>query len=110
MDVGQRIREAQAGWGAERVARADRATVYAVATADRLGRDDLAAVRLAAATEDESDPAVRLARWFDAATYPPPARMTVREALAGLGSLGIDERVVEAFREVQPLIQPVGLE
>ena len=110
MDVGQRIRAARTGWDAARIAHGDRAAVYAVATAEGLGRDDLAAVRLAAAMEDERDPVVRLARWFDAATFPLPARMTVAQALAGLDGQGIDAAVVAAFREIQPLIQPVGSE
>lgn len=103
------IRAAQAGWPPERVARGHRAAVYAVATAERLGRDDLVAVRLAAETEDERDPVVSLARLFDAATYPPPARLSVARALAGLDGL-FEPDVVAAFRDVQPLIQPVGLE
>ena len=109
MDVGQTIRLFQKEWSPERVARADRATVYAVATAARLGRDDLAKVRLEASTEDETDPLVRLARWFDAATYPLPAPMRPAEALEHLEGLFAAE-LVSAFREVQPLIQPVGLE
>lgn len=109
MDVGPSIRKAQAGWPPERVAAADRAAVYAVATADCLGREDLLAVRLAAALEDDSDEVVRLARWFDAATFPLPARMTVSQALAALDE-GFSPKIVEAFRQVQPLIQPVGLE
>lgn len=103
------IRAARAGWDAERVGRSDRAAVYAVATAARLGRDDLAAVRLAASLEDDADPVVRLARWFDAATYPLPAPMPVSEALAALDGR-FEPELVAAFREVQPTIQPVGLE
>lgn len=110
MDVGQTIRRAQLGWDAERIARGHRAQVYAVATAAQMGRDDLAAVRLAAALEDESDPVVRLARWFDAATYPIPALHSVVEALARLDALDLPQEVVAAFREIQPLIQPAGLE
>ena len=110
MDVGRTIREAQADWTVDRVARGHRAQVYAVATAARMGRDDLAAVRLAAALEDETDPVVRLARWFDAATYPLPARLTPAGALALLDGLGLPPEIVAAFREVQPLIQPVGME
>lgn len=114
MDLGrttaQRIRAAQNGWEAERVARGQRAAVYAVATADRLGRDDLLEVRAAAELEDESDPVVALARWFDAATFPPGvAPLTVETALTRLDELGFDETIVAAFRTVQPIIQPVGL-
>ena len=105
-----RIREARGGWDPERIARGDRAAVYAVATADRLGREDLAEIRVAATLEDESDPVVRLARWFDAATYPLPAPLTAAEALARLDERGFPPEVVAAFREVQPLIQPVGLD
>ena len=109
-DVGRTIQAARAGWSAERVARGDRAAVYAVATAHRLGRADLAAVRLAAALEDDSDPVVRLVRRFDAATYPLPAPMSVEEALAALDDWGFDPEIVAAFRAAQPLIQPIGLE
>lgn len=109
MDVGQRIRAAQAEWTTEQVAAGHRAAVYAVATADQLGRDDLAEVRFAAAMGDETDPVVRLARWFDAVIYPLPAPLTVQEALARLDE-SFEPEVVAAFREVQPLIQPVGLE
>ena len=55
------------------------------------------------------DQVVRLARWFDAATYPLPAPLTLAEALGRLDEM-FDPAVVAAFREVQPLIQPVGLE
>ena len=105
-----RIREAQAGWTAERIAHGHRTAVYAVATADRLGRDDLVEVRVRAESGDESDPVVRLARWFDAATYPLPAPLAPREALDRLDALDFDAALVAAFRAVQPLIQPVGLE
>ena len=110
MDVGQTIRRLQAGWPPERIARGHRTAVYAVATAERLGREDLRAVRLAAETEDESDPVVRLARWFDRATYPPPAPLTSAEALERLDEMEFAPDVVTAFRAVQPLIQPVGLD
>lgn len=106
----ERVREGRSGWDAERVARGDRVAVYAVATADRLGRDDLAEVRVAASLEDERDPVVRLARWFDAATYPLPAPLLPGEALKRLEDLDFDSEIVEAFRAVQPLIQPVGME
>ena len=110
MDLGPTIRLFQAEWTPERVARGHRAAVYAVATAQRMGREDLREVRLMAQTEDQRDPVVRLARWFDAATYPPPAPLSVPEALDRLDDLGLDPAIVAAFREVQPLIQPVGLE
>lgn len=109
MEVGQTIREGRAEWSPERTGQGDRAAVYAVATAAQMGRRDLASVRLAASLEDEAEAVVRLARWFDAATYPPPGRLTVEEALAALDDL-FDAEVVTAFRAVQPLIQPVGLE
>jgi len=109
--AGSRIREAQEGWVPERVAAGQRAAVYAVATADRLGREDLTEVRFAAETEQVGDPMVALARWFDEATYPPEtAPLTVTEALARLGELEFDEDLLAAFRAVQPLIQPVGLD
>lgn len=109
--AGSRIREAQEGWAPERVAAGQRAAVYAVATADRLGREDLAEVRIAAETEQVGDPVVALARWFDEATYPPDsAPLSVTEALARLDGLEFAEEVLAAFRAVQPLIQPVGLE
>ncbi len=81
-----------------------------MATAARMGRHDLAEVRLAAALEDETDPIVRLARWFDAATYPLPARLSVGDALEVLEALGFSPELLAAFRAVQPLIQPIGLE
>ncbi|GEM_PF-5134741 len=108
MSIGQTIRQAQAGWSPERIAAGHRAAVYAVATAARQGRDDLSAVRLAAETEDARDPVVQLARAFDAATYPLPAPSTVAEALARLEG-EFEPALFAAFREVQPLIQPVGL-
>lgn len=109
--AGDRIREIQTDWPPERVAAGHRSAVYAVATAHRLGREDLAEVRVAAETENEAEDVVRLARWFDAATYPPStAPLSVADALARLDDLGLDEKVIEAFRAVQPLIQPVGLE
>lgn len=104
-----RIRKAQEGWLPERIAAADRAAVYAVATAHWLGRADLLAVREAAAMEDETDELVRMVRWFDAKTYPAPGPLTVTEALQGLDGRFAPE-LVAAFRAVQPLIQPVGLE
>lgn len=110
MDVGPIIRSHQEGWTPERVARGHRAAVYAVATAARMGREDLREVRLMAETEDERDPVVRLARRFDAMTYPLPAPLFVADALAQLDDLGFDPALVAAFRAVQPLIQPVGLE
>jgi len=115
MDVGrlagERIREIQAEWPPERIAAGHRAAVYAVATAHRLGREDLDEVRLAAETEADADEVVRLARWFDAATYPPNAApLSVAAALERLDGLGLSQSVVEAFRSVQPLIQPVGLD
>lgn len=114
MEVGRRaletIRAAQAGWTPERVQAGQRAAVYAVATADRLSREDLVQLRIAAETEDMSDEVVRLARWFDGATYPPSDKtLTVDEALAQLDEQSFSEEIVAAFREVQPLIQPVGL-
>ena len=110
MQVGRTIQEGRVGWSPERIAKSDRAQVYAVATAARMGRQDLATVRIAAALEDEREPVVRLARWFDAETYPLPARLSVAEALAALDEQGFPAEVVAAFRAVQPLIQPVGLE
>lgn len=87
-----------------------RTAVYAVATADRLGRRDLAAVHARAKAGDDSDPIVQLALWFDAATYPLPASMTAEEALRVLDDQGFGPEIVAAFRAVQPLIQPVGLD
>jgi hypothetical protein len=115
MSVGQlaseTIRAAQSGWSPERVAAAGRAAVYAVATAHRLGREELVEIRIAAETEDDRDPVVQLARWFDRSTYPPEtAPLPVAEALAQLDDLDFEPKVVEAFRAVQPVIQPVGLE
>ena len=110
MDVGRKIRSHQEAWPPERVARGHRAAVYAVATAGKMGREDLSAVRLMAETEDETDPVVLLARWFDAMTYPLPAPLSVEDALTQLDGLDFDPEIVAAFREVQPLIQPVGLE
>jgi len=114
MELGRRaseqIRAAQEGWPPARVEAGQRAAVYAVATAHRLGREDLIAVRIAAETEDLDDEVVRIARWFDGATYPPAtAPLTEEEALAQLDEQGFSESAVAAFREVQPLIQPVGL-
>ena len=106
--AGETIRAAREGWSPERIAAGDRAAVYAVATAHRLGVEDLVAVRVAAALGEESSEAVRLARWFDAATFPLPAPLTVEAALARLDGL-FEAEAVAAFRQVQPLIQPVGL-
>ena len=114
MELGRRaseqIRAAQQGWAPERVEAGHRAAVYAVATAQRLGRDDLIAVRIAAETEDSRDEVVRLARWFDSSTYPPAsAPLSEAEALRQLDDQGFSPEIVAAFRQVQPLIQPVGL-
>lgn len=107
----ERIEAVQGNWTPERVARGHRAAVYAVATAERLGRENLTEVRIAAETEDERDPVVRLARWFDAATFPPSlAQLRPDEALARLDALDFDRDTIAAFKEVQPVIQPVGLQ
>ena len=114
MELGRRASEqiwaAQHGWTPERVKAGYRAAVYAVATAQRLGREDLVAVRIAAESEDMRDEVVRLARWFDGSTFPPAsAPLSEAEALLRLDNQGYSPEFVAAFRQVQPLIQPVGL-